>query len=101
MLHRAQRDGRLATTGPCKSIRHPQYAGFVLIMIGFLLQWPTLLTLAMFPVLVVLYWRLAVAEERETAARFGPAWAGYRQATPAFIPRLRPVFGAKASRPQI
>ena len=101
VLYRAQRDGSLATTGPYRSIRHPQYAGFVLIMIGFLLQWPTLLTLAMFPVLVALYWRLAVAEERETAARFGPAWAGYRQATPAFIPRLRPVSGARASRPQI
>lgn len=65
----------------------------MLIMIGVLLQWPRLLTLAMFPALVVLYWRLAVEEERETAARFGPAWAGYRRPTPAFLSRLGPVSG--------
>lgn len=101
MPHRAHRDGRLATTGPYESIRHPQHAGLAPIMIGFLLQWPTLFALAMLLVVVVLYWRLAVAEERETAARFGPAWAKYRQATPAFIPRLRPGSGARASRPQV
>lgn len=58
-------------------------------MFGFLLQWPTVLTLAMFPVLVFMYWRLARSEERETEARFGPEYATYRRATPAFIPRLR------------
>jgi len=71
----------------------------VLIMIGVLLQWPRLLTLAMFPALVVLYWRLAVEEERETAARFGPAWAGYRRATPAFLSRLGPV--SRPARPEV
>jgi protein-S-isoprenylcysteine O-methyltransferase Ste14 len=45
-------------------VRHPQYVGFILVMFGFLLQWPTLLTLAMFPVLVWMYVRLARQEER-------------------------------------
>src|SRR3546814_1477967 len=58
-LYVAQRDGVLATTGTYGSIRHPQYLGFILVMFGFLLQWPTLLTLLMFPVLVVMYVRLA------------------------------------------
>jgi protein-S-isoprenylcysteine O-methyltransferase Ste14 len=89
VLYRAQREGELATTGPYGRVRHPQYLGFVLVMFGFLLQWPTLLTLAMFPVLVVMYWRLAASEERETAARFGEAYAAYKRATPGFIPRLR------------
>lgn len=40
-------------------------------MLGFLAQWPTLLTLAMFPVLVWMYVRLARQEEREAAARLG------------------------------
>jgi hypothetical protein len=43
-------------------VRHPQYVGFVVIMIGFLLQWPTLATLLMFPVLVWFYVRLARRE---------------------------------------
>ena len=52
VLYQAQRDGRLATTGLYARVRHPQYVGFVAVLFGFLVQWPTLLTLAMFPVLV-------------------------------------------------
>ena len=47
VLYEAQRSGKLATTGPYAKVRHPQYIGFVLIMFSFLLQWPTLITIAM------------------------------------------------------
>jgi protein-S-isoprenylcysteine O-methyltransferase Ste14 len=87
VLYQAQRAGRLATTGPYARMRHPQYAGFVFILFGFLLQWPTLLTLAMFPVLVVMYGYLARREEAEMLARFGDAYRRYRDAVPAFIPK--------------
>jgi protein-S-isoprenylcysteine O-methyltransferase Ste14 len=89
VLWEAQRRGTLATSGPYARVRHPQYAGFVLVMLGFLVQWPTLLTLAMFPVLVWMYARLARIEERETRAAFGPAWDAYARRVPAFVPRLR------------
>ncbi len=89
VLYAAQTDHVLATTGPYARIRHPQYAAFVLIMFGFLLQWPTLLTLLMFPVLVFMYVRLARREEREVAAEFGAAYERYAARTPAFWPRLR------------
>ncbi len=88
VLYAAQREGRLAVEGPYARVRHPQYAGFVLIMIGFLLQWPTLVTLAMFPILVFMYVRLAYKEEREVAARFGAEYERYRARTPAFFPHL-------------
>ncbi len=88
-LYAAQREGRLTTAGPYASVRHPQYAGFVLIMFGFLGQWPTLPTLLMFPILVVVYARLARREERELLTRFGDAYARYAAGTPAFIPRFR------------
>jgi protein-S-isoprenylcysteine O-methyltransferase Ste14 len=88
VLHAASRERRLATTGPYARIRHPQYAGFVLIMLGFLLQWPTLVTLVMFPILVVMYARLATAEERAVRARFGAEYERYAARTPRFIPRL-------------
>ena len=91
VLYEAQRRRALATTGPYARVRHPQYAGFVLIMFGFLLQWPTLLTLAMFPVLVWMYARLARHEERETIAAFGNAYAQYASQVPAFFPRWRRV----------
>ena len=87
VLYMAQRTHTLATTGPYARIRHPQYVAFILIMLGFLLQWPTLLTLAMFPILVWMYVRLARREEREVRTEFGEAYARYAEATPAFIPR--------------
>ena len=87
-LHEAQREHRLAMTGAYAYVRHPQYAGFVLVMFGFLLQWPTLLTLVMFPVLVVMYVRLARSEERQARAEFGADYEDYMLRTPAFVPRL-------------
>lgn len=90
VLLAAARGDHLATAGPYLWVRHPQYDGLLLVMIGFLLQWPTIPTLLMFPVLVLVYTRLAKAEEREVAARFGDAWRTYAAATPGFIPRRRP-----------
>jgi methanethiol S-methyltransferase len=88
VLYEAQRERRLATTGPYAYVRHPQYAGFILIMLGFLVQWPTLLTLLMFPILVAMYVRLARREEREALTEFGEAYARYAAITPAFFPHL-------------
>ena len=87
VLYAAQRTHTIAVTGPYAQIRHPQYVGFVLIMAGFLLQWPTLITLVMFPILVTMYARLARREEREALAEFGDVYAAYAVATHAFIPR--------------
>lgn len=85
-LFTAQRNGLLATSGPYSYVRHPQYAGFVLVLLGFLAQWPTLLTLLMFPVLVFMYVRLARQEEREARAEFGEAYDRYAAEVPAFVP---------------
>jgi len=88
VLYKAQREHRLATAGVYGRIRHPQYFGFILIMLGFLIQWPTILTLAMFPLLVVMYVKLARAEEREAARVFGGAYFAYEAAVPGWFPRL-------------
>jgi protein-S-isoprenylcysteine O-methyltransferase Ste14 len=88
VLYRAQSRHELATQGVYSYVRHPQYVGFILIMFGFLAQWPTLLTLAMFPVLVFMYVRLSISEERDTEREFGHAWREYAARTPRFIPRL-------------
>lgn len=88
VLYRAQRTHQLAITGPYAKVRHPQYDAFVLIMFGFLLQWPTLLTLLMFPVLVWMYVRLARQEERDALTQFGDEYRRYIEQTPAFFPRM-------------
>ncbi|WP_273183657.1 methyltransferase family protein [Hyphomonas adhaerens] len=89
VLHGALRSGKLATTGIYARMRHPQYAGFVLIMFGFLVQWPTILTLVMFPVLVFMYVRLALREEKDAEAEFGEEYRAYAANTPRFWPRWR------------
>lgn len=96
ILFQAQQTGTLAQTGPYLRVRHPQYVGFVLIMLGFLFQWPTLLTLVMFPVLVWMYRHLARQEERKMLAKFGDAYAKYERDVPAFVPHL---VGIKSRKP--
>jgi len=95
VLYEAQQTRTLATAGPYANMRHPQYAGFIVIMFGFLLQWPTILTLLMFPVLVTMYVRLAGREEREVMAEFGNEYQRYASVTPGFFPRFG---GAARSR---
>lgn len=86
VLHMAQQQGELAVTGLYEKIRHPQYVGFILIMFGFLLQWPTLPTLIMFPILCWIYVRLAAREEQLALAEFGEQYQRYRDRTSGFIP---------------
>jgi protein-S-isoprenylcysteine O-methyltransferase Ste14 len=87
VLYHAQRRGTLAQAGPYARIRHPQYVAFVLILLGFLFQWPTLLTLLMFPVLLMMYARLSFTEEAEMRRQFGAEYEAYASRTPRFIPR--------------
>jgi len=86
VLHAAQRAGRIAARGPYAVIRHPQYLGFMLILVGLLLQWPTILTLAMFPVLVWMYARLARREEQDMLARYGESYICSVTDKPRFVP---------------
>lgn len=89
VLYAAQREHRLATSGLYARLRHPQNLAFIVIMLGFLLQWPTLLTLAMFPLLAMVYVRLARREEQEALREFGAEYQRYAARTPAFWPRWR------------
>ena len=86
VLYKAQREHSLATSGIYARMRHPQYVAFVLIMFGFLLQWPTMLTVAMFPVLVLMYGYLATREEADMLAEFGKDYKVYAARTPRFFP---------------
>ncbi|MES2299431.1 MAG: isoprenylcysteine carboxylmethyltransferase family protein [Pseudomonadota bacterium] len=96
VLYAAQHKRVLATGGPYARIRHPQYVAFVIIMFGFLLQWPTLVTLVMFPILVFVYSRLARTEEKWALQEFGEEYRRYCARTPAFFPHLGRSSGANA-----
>lgn len=84
----AEGEGELVTEGIYRWIRHPQYTGFMLITLGMLLDWATLPMLIMWPVMAILYYRLALHEEKEMQAQFGEAYATYRHSTGMFLPRI-------------
>jgi protein-S-isoprenylcysteine O-methyltransferase Ste14 len=88
VLYNAQREKGLAVQGPYRYVRHPQYVAFTLIMLGFLLQWPTIPTVIMFPILVAVYARLSLREEKTVEKEFGPAYREYAEKTPRFIPHI-------------
>ncbi len=95
VLYRAQQAQTLAITGWYARCRHPQYLAFILIMFGFLLQWPTIPTLVLFPVLVAVYVRLAKREEQMALAEFGDDYRAYMARTPRWMPK----FGANPRAP--
>ncbi len=80
---------RLVTEDLYQHVRHPQYLGLIGITLGMLIQWPTLTTIVMGPILMIAYYRLARREEQEMEVRYGKAYRHYRARTPMFIPSLR------------
>lgn len=78
----------LMTRGIYRVIRHPQYLGLILVIVALIIQWPTLLTLLMAPVLVVMYVRQARREDRALEDRFGGAFTDYKSRVPEFFPLL-------------
>ncbi|MBI4685516.1 MAG: isoprenylcysteine carboxylmethyltransferase family protein [Nitrospirae bacterium] len=86
LIHGAK--GGLVTEGPYAYVRHPQYSGLFLVMVGMLIQWPTIITALMFPVLIFVYYRLSKREESEMITLFGEEYKNYIGKTPMFIPRL-------------
>ena len=95
VLHKAQQNRQMADSGWYARCRHPQYLAFIVIMFGFLLQWPTIPTLIMFPILVAVYVRLANSEEQHAIKEFGEQYRHYQQSVPAWFPRLKPQFHKK------
>ncbi len=80
--------GRLITEGIYRFVRHPQYSGFTLMIIGFLVQWPTFITLLMAPLLIAMYSWLARKEEKEMIHLFGDEYISYMNKVPRFMPKI-------------
>ncbi len=81
--------GELVTDGIYSRVRHPQYSGLFLISIGLMIQWPTLVTLLLWPIMFMVYYRLAMKEERKMVELFGQRYLEYRESVPGFFPKLR------------
>jgi protein-S-isoprenylcysteine O-methyltransferase Ste14 len=86
-IHSAK--GDLVTDGLYSYVRHPQYSALFLVTTGMMIQWPTMITLVMWPILMTMYYRLALKEERQMEATFGDRYIEYKQRVPAFVPRFK------------
>jgi len=88
-LYRAQKQKRLATSGLYSLVRHPQYTGLFIGLFGEgVVHWPTVFSVALFPVIVLVYWLLARREERRVLEEFGDEYRAYQRRVPMFIPRF-------------
>lgn len=85
---RPTRDRRLVTDGLYAYIRHPQYLGLFLISMGMLIEWMTLPLLILYPVMILLYYRLAKREEKDMINEFGEDYILYMKQTKMFIPKI-------------
>lgn len=87
-VHRARQTNALVTDGLYRLVRHPQYTGLFIALFGEgVVHWPTLFSVALFPMIVLAYYMLAKKEEKQVLAEFGDAYRAYQQRVPMFIPR--------------
>lgn len=86
-IHEAK--GEIVTTGIYSHVRHPQYLGFLLLTFGMNLEWMTVFTVLLWPVIAVLYYRLAKTEEKYSEELFGEEYRKYKRTVPMFVPRIR------------
>ena len=87
-LHRARQENRLVTDRLYGLVRHPQYTGLFIGLFGEgIVHWPTIFSIALFPVIILAYVLLARSEERTMLDQFGEDYRAYRLRVPGFIPR--------------
>ncbi len=87
-VYRARKEERLVTDGLYGFVRHPQYLGLFIGLFGEgVVHWPTVFSVGLLPVIVVIYYLLGRREERVMLARFGAEYRAYAERVPMFIPR--------------
>jgi len=82
-LYKKIKKEELVTTGIYSYSRHPQYFGFILIIIGWFVGWPTILTVVFAIILIYKYIKVCRVEEKELAHI--KSYQEYRDNVPFFI----------------
>ncbi len=82
-LYKNLKSGDLASKGVYSYSRHPQYLGFILVIIGWFVGWPTILTLIFAPILIYKYVKVCKIEEKELTKITN--YGKYKKKVPFFI----------------
>ena len=85
---REKGSGKLVQSGIYRYIRHPQYTGLFLITLGMMFEWLTIPQLLLWPVIIAIYVRLALKEERDMEEEFGSEFLAYKDETGMFLPKI-------------
>jgi methanethiol S-methyltransferase len=87
-LHHARQENRLITDQLYGLVRHPQYTGLFIALFGEgVIHWPTIFSIVLFPIIILVYVLLARSEERSMLNQFGEEYCAYRLRVPGFVPR--------------
>src|ERR1035437_10481951 len=84
-----------ALGGLYKWIRHPQYLALTVTGLGLAILWPRFLTIALWTIMVGLYYLLARDEERRMVNQFGDRYREYMARTGMFLPRGLEALGQR------
>lgn len=83
-LYRNSKKQDFVARGIYKYSRHPQYLGFILIVLGWFIDWPTLITIIFAPILIYKYIKVCRTEEKEILEKY-PEYQKYIDSVPFFI----------------
>jgi protein-S-isoprenylcysteine O-methyltransferase Ste14 len=88
-VYKARQENKLVTDGLYALTRHPQYTGLFIALFGQgVVHWPTLFSVVLFPIIVFIYYRLSLREEKKVIAEFGNEYVACKARVPMFIPRI-------------
>ena len=90
-LHAAVKRGEMATRGLYRYIRHPQYTGFFLFLIGSVINWPTICNGSNFAGVVLRVLATCQHGRNRFTNNVGDAYDQYARRTGKFLPRLLPI----------
>ena len=82
-LYRKIKSEEIVTSGIYSISRHPQYFGFLLIIFGWFIGWPTILTVVFASILIYKYVKVCKIEEKELAS--SKKYQEYKNSVPFFI----------------
>jgi protein-S-isoprenylcysteine O-methyltransferase Ste14 len=78
--------GNLVTDGIYNHIRHPQYLGILLATLSLVIYRFSPISALLWPVLVIIYYKLARKEERTVESKFGEEYREYKRNVSMFLP---------------
>jgi protein-S-isoprenylcysteine O-methyltransferase Ste14 len=85
-IFNSRKNGQLVTNGLYGRIRHPQYLGILIATLGMIVYKFSPISLLLWPVLLIIYYRLARKEENSMESKFGEQYSVYKRKVHMFLP---------------